>query len=201
MAEPSSWLLEPLPLWTLLFLGVVPGVIAHARGRPVVTWCIYGLSAALFAWPLVVVPTVHALLVHPRGRFMTKEQRERQRRADALALIKEPGLRTFPSRVTELRRLSPAGVDRRRYVYEHIKPGDVIELVRESSHPRNGRATAYYHRGTHLGYVPRRQSWVADALDDGLRLAVIVERVRMSWFRRQRARSVHTCLVIFYDGH
>src|SRR5215469_10785366 len=34
----TSWLLEPLPLWTLFFLGAVPAVIAHARGRPVVAW-------------------------------------------------------------------------------------------------------------------------------------------------------------------
>ena len=199
MPEPSaSWLLEPLPLWTLFFLGAVPAAIAHTRGRHVVAWCIYGLSATLFAWPLVVVPTVHALLVHPPSRFMTKEQRERQRRADALALIREPSLLTFASRIIELRRPSPTGVDRRRYVYERIKPGDAIELVREPDHPRNRRATAYYHRGVHLGYVPRRQSWVADALDDGLRLAVIVAKVKMSWFRSRRARSVHTCFIIFH---
>lgn len=199
--DAVSWLLGPLPLWMLLSLGAVPAVIAHARRQHFVPWCIYGFAAALFAWPLVVVPTVHALLARPRSRVASKQDRERRRRADALALIKERSLRTYASRVTELRRLSPAGVDRRRYVYEFIRPGDALELVREPGHPRNKRATAYHHRGVHLGYLPRRQSWVADALDDGLRLAVIVEKVKMSWFRRRRARAVRTCLVILYDGH
>ncbi len=200
--EIASWLLlESLPLAMLLFLATVPAAIAHARGKRFVIWWIYGVAAALFAWPLVVVPTVHALLTRPRLRFMSKEDRERQRRADALALIKEPSMRTYPSRIKELRLPSPAGVDRRRYVYGFVRPGDALELVREAVAPRNAHATAYYHRGVHLGYVPRRQSWVAEALDDGLRLAVIVEKVSMSWFRRRRARSVRTRLVILYDGH
>ncbi len=197
----SRMLVEWLPLAMLLFLGTVPAAIAHARGKRFVVWWIYGAAAALFAWPLVVVPTLHALLIRPRLRFMSKEDRERRRRADALALIKEPSLRTYASRIKELRHPSPAGVDRRRYVYRFIRPGDALELVREANITRNAHATAYYHRGIHLGYVPKQQSWVAEALDDGLRLAVIVEKVRMGWFRRSRARSVRTRLVILYDGN
>jgi hypothetical protein len=193
------WLLRPLPIWLLLFVGALPAVIAHVRQRPVTSWYLYGVGCSLFAWPLVVVPTVHALVIRPR--FMSKEARERRRRADALALIREPGLRTYPSRITDLRRPSPGGLDRRRYVYGVIRPGDALELAREPGHPRNRRATAYYHRGIHLGYVPRNQSWVADALDDGLRLAVIVEHINRSWIFRRRARSVRTRLVILYDGH
>jgi len=176
----------------------VPAAIAQARGRRLVIWLVYGVAAALFAWPLVLVPTVHALFTRPRLRFISKEDRERRRRADALALIREPSLQTYGSRVKELRRTSPAGVDRRRYVYASIQPGDALELVREAAPARNAHATAYYHRGVHLGYVPKGQSWVAEALDDGLRLAVIVEQVRMSWFRR-RARSVQTRLVMLRD--
>lgn len=196
----SSWLSpEWLTLPVSLFLGTVPAAIARARGQRLVIWWIYGLAAALFAWPLVVVPTVHALMSRPRSRFST-EDRERQRRADALALINEPSMRTYPSCIKQLRRLSPAGVDRRRYVSASIRPGDALELVREAGAPRNRLATAYYHRGVHLGYVPKQQSWVAEALDDGLRFAVIVEDVRMGWFRRRRARSVQTRLIMFSDG-
>jgi hypothetical protein len=199
--EIASWLpLEWLPLGLLVCVGTVPAAIAQARGRRLVVWLIYGVAAALFAWPLVLVPTVHALFTRPRLRFISKEDRERRRRADALALIREPSLQTYGSRVKELRRTSPAGVDRRRYVYASIQPGDALELVREAAASRNAHATAYYHRGVHLGYVPKGQSWVAEALDDGLRLAVIVERVRMSWFRR-RARSVRTRLVMLRDRH
>jgi hypothetical protein len=198
----TSWLPpELLLLAMVLFLGTVPAAVAYARGQRLVIWWIYGVAAALFAWPLVVVPTVHALLTRPHLRFMSKEDRERQRRACGLALINEPSVRTYPSCIKELRRLSPAGVDRRRYVYAFIRSGDALELVRETDSPQKLHATAYYHRGVHLGYVPRRQSWVAEALDDGLRLAVIVEKVRMSWFRRRRARSVQTRVVMVYDGH
>lgn len=197
--EIASWLpLEWIPLGLLVCVGTVPAAIAQARGRRLVIWLIYGVAAALFAWPLVLVPTVHALFTRPRLRFISKEDRERRRRADALALIREPSLQTYGSRVKELRRTSPAGVDRRRYVYASIQPGDALELVREAAPARNAHATAYYHRGVHLGYVPKGQSWVAEALDDGLRLAVIVEQVRMSWFRR-RARSVQTRLVMLRD--
>src|SRR5262249_14167433 len=122
-------------------------------------------------------------------------------RADALALLREPSVLSYPSHIKQLRRPSPAGVNRRRYVYGFIKPGDALELVREFNHPRNKRAVAYYHRGVHLGYVPKHQRWVADALDEGLRLAVIGEKVKMSWLFRQRARSVHTRLLVFSDGH
>jgi hypothetical protein len=193
------WLARPLPFWTLLCLAALPALVAGLRRRHIAPWYLYGVGCALFAWPLVVVPALHALLIHPR--FLSKEDRARQRRADALALLREPSVRSYPSRITDLRRPSPAGVNRRRYVYGFIKPGEALELVRELGHPRNRRAVAYYHRGVHLGYVPRRQRWVADALDDGLRLAVIVENVKMSWVFRRRARSVRTCLVVFYDGH
>jgi hypothetical protein len=194
-----SWLLRPLPIWMMLFLGALPALIAHFRRHPIAPWCAYGFGCAAVAWPLVALPTVHALLTRPSST--TQQDRERQRRADALALLREPSVRSYPSRIVELRRPSPAGVDRRRYVYAYIRPGEALELVRERGDSRRQAVVAYKHRGTHLGYVPKRQRWVADALDDGLRLAVIVETVKMGWLRRRRARSVRTRLIIFYDGH
>ena len=189
------WLLWPLPM--LLLLAALPAGVAGARGRHLTPWYAYGLGCALIAWPLVVLPTLHAFLIRPR--FLTPQERERQRRADALALLREPSVPSYPSRIKELRRPSPAGVNRRRYVYGFVKPGDALELVREFDHPRNQRAVAYYHRGVHLGYVPKHQRWVVDALDDGLRLAVIVVKVKTSWLSRRRARSVHTRLLVFRD--
>jgi hypothetical protein len=190
-------LLWPLPM--LVFLAALPAAVAGVRGRHLTPWYVYGLGCALVGWPLVAVPTLHAFLIRPR--LLSQEERERQRRADALALLREPGIRSYPSRIKELRRLSLAGVNRRRYVHGFIKPGDALELVRELDHPRNQRAVAYYDRGVYLGYVPKHQRWVADALDDGLRLAVIVEKIKMSWLSPRRARSVHTRLVVLYDGH
>src|SRR3979490_2145256 len=144
---------RPLPIWLLPVFAALRGVVAGVRQRQMAPWYFYGFGCALFAWPLVVVPALHALLIRPR--FMSKEDRQRQRRADALALLEEPSIPSSPSPIHELRRRSPAGVDRRRYVYGYIKAGEALELVREYEHPRNRCAVAYYHRGIHLGYVPK----------------------------------------------
>ena len=59
-------------------------------------------------------------------------QNEQRRRADALALVAEGSVRSYPSWIAELKRKSPASsIDRRRYAYEHIRPGEALELVRE----------------------------------------------------------------------
>jgi HIRAN domain len=139
-----------------------------------------------------------ALAARPHG---TPEQaRQRQRRADALALLTESSVRSYPSWIAELRRKSPAGIDRRRYAYEHIAPGEPLELVREPANQNDDHAVAYVHRGVHLGYVPRRHRWIAEALDDGLRLAAIAETVRIGWIFRGRAKFVGTRIVVLYDG-
>jgi hypothetical protein len=84
------------------------------------------------------------------------QHRQWQRRADALALLTEGSVRSYPSWIAELRRKSPTGIDRRHYAYENIRPGEALELVRETADQNNNHAVAYHHRGVHLGYVPRR---------------------------------------------
>ena len=127
------------------------------------------------------------------------QHQQRQRRADALALLTESSVRSYPSWIAELRRKSPTGIDRRHYAYEHIRPGEALELVRETTNQKN-HAVAYHHRGVHLGYVPRRHHWIARALDDGLRLAAIAETVKIGWIFRHRAKFVGTRIVVLYDG-
>jgi len=114
-------------------------------------------------------------------------------------LLTESSVRSYPSWIAELRRKSPTGIDRRHYAYEHIRPGEALELVREPAN-RKKHAVAYHHRGVHLGYVPRRHHWIARALDDGLRLAAIAETVKMGWIFRHRAKFVGTRIVVLYDG-
>jgi hypothetical protein len=130
----------------------------------------------------------------------TSEHSSRRRRADALALIAEESVRSYPSWVVELDGESSLGIDRRRYAYEHLGPGEALELVREPTDPRNDRAVSYYHRAVHLGYAPKRHHWIAAALDDGLRLAVIVEKIKVGWIARRRAKFVGTRIIIIYDG-
>jgi HIRAN domain len=124
----------------------------------------------------------------------------RRRRADALALVAEESVLSYPSWIAELDRESSNGIDRRSYAYEHLGPGEALELVRERTDSRSDHAVSYYHRTAHLGYVPKRHHWIAAALDDGVRLAVIVEKVRVGWIVRRRAKFVGTRIVIIYDG-
>jgi hypothetical protein len=58
---------------------------------------------------------------------------------------------------------------------------------------------AYCHRGVHLGYVPKGQRWIAEALDDGLRLTAIAEEVKTGWIFRRRAKFVGTRIVILNE--
>jgi hypothetical protein len=49
---------------------------------------------------------------------------------------------------------------------DRIGPGEALELVREPANRSNDHAVAYCHRGVHLDYVPKRQRWIPEALDD-----------------------------------
>jgi hypothetical protein len=131
---------------------------------------------------------------------MSEQISRRRRRADALALLAEDSVRSYPSWIAELSRKSPAGIDRRRYAHEHLAAGEALELVRESTSPTSEHAVSYRHRAVHLGYVPKRHHWIAEALDDGLRLAVIVENVQVGLIFRWRAKFVGTRIVVLYDG-
>ena len=141
---------------------------------------------------------IHVLLV--RRRDSSKPSPQEQRRAGALGLLAESSVRSYPSWIVDLKRKSPTGLDRRRYAYEHIGPGEALELVREPANRSNDQAVAYCHRGVHLGYVPKRQRWIAEALDDGLCLAAVAVEVKIGWIARRRAKFVGTRIVVLNDG-
>jgi HIRAN domain len=188
-----QWLQQLSPL-SALVAGFVPAVIARLQGRPVIRWYLYGFVCALVAWPLVALPTAHLLLVRPRP--VSPELLRKQRRAQAMALFAEGSVQSYPSWIAGLRRKSPAGVDRRRYAYEHLAPGEALELVPEPANQPDDHAVIYYHRGMQLGYVPKRHRWVAEAIDDGHRLVAIVDKVKTGVFLRRRAKFVSTRIAI-----
>ena len=66
-------------------------------------------------------------------------------------------------------------------MYEHLEPGEALVLFRERAEPGDKHAVSYRHGDVHLGYVPGRHRWIADAIDDGLRLFAIVETVKTGW--------------------
>jgi hypothetical protein len=192
-----QWLqqLSPLPAFAA---GFAPAVIARFKRRPMITWYLYGFVCALVAWPLVALPTAHVLLLRPRAA--SPELVRKQRRAQAMALFAEGSVRCYPSWIAGLRRKSPAGVNRRRYAFDHLGPGEALELVREPGNQRDHHAVVYYHRGVHLGYVPKRHRWVPDAIDDGHRVAAIVDNVKIGGLLRRRAKFVSTRIAILDSG-
>ena len=143
-------------------------------------------------------PAIHALLVRPYGKL--EQISPQRRRASALALLKEESVRSYPSWIAELRRKSPAGIERCRYACKHLGPGEALVLVRERPEADDEHAVSYRHRDVHLGYVPRRHRWIADAIDDGLRLFAIVETVKTGWVSRQRAKFISTRSIVLGDG-
>jgi hypothetical protein len=194
-----QWLQQNWPIWIAFILGLIPALIAEVKGRSKTLWYVYGVACALIFWPLVTLPTAHALFVQRRNGRSGHIGRQR-RRTDALALLAEESVRSYPSWISELSRKSPDGVDRRRYAYEHLAAGEALELVRGPANPSSDHAVSYYHRAVHLGFVPKQHRWIAEALDDGLRLAVIVDNVRLGWIFRRRAKFVGTRIIVLYDG-
>src|SRR5262249_28682736 len=172
--------------------------LARRKQRPMMSWYLSGFVCALLAWPAVALPAIHAILVRAYGK--PEQVSQQRRRASALALLREESVRSYPSWIAELRGKSPAGIERCCYAYQQLGPGEALFLVRERAEPGDEHAVSYRHRDVHLGYVPRRHRWVADAIDDGLRLLAIVETVKTAWFFRKRARFVGTRIIILSDG-
>ncbi len=117
-----EWLPQLQRIGVALAIGCFPTLIARWKRRPMTPWYLYGFVCALLAWPAVALPAIHALLVRPCGK--PEQPSQQRRRASALALLKEESVRSYPSWIAELRGKSPAGIDLRRYAYEHLGPGE-----------------------------------------------------------------------------
>jgi hypothetical protein len=100
--------------WLAFVLAFIPPLIAEMKGRRRTRWYLYGLACTLLAWPLLSLPTTHVLLLR-RWNGMSEQLSLKRRRANALALLSEDSVRSYPSWIAELSHKSPAGVDRRRY--------------------------------------------------------------------------------------
>src|SRR6266853_1592100 len=128
-----EWLPQLQRIGVALVIGFVPALIARWKRCPMTPWYLYGFVCALLAWPAVALPAIHALLVRPHGK--PEQISQQRRRASALALLKEESVRSYPSWIAELKGKSPAGIELRRYAYEHLEPGEALVLVRERADP------------------------------------------------------------------
>ncbi len=74
-------------------------------------------------------------------------------------------------------------------VWERLRVGDSLALVREPHNPYDEQAVALYWQGVKLGYVPRVENTaVAQMLDRGERLSATIVQLRESrdpWQRVQ----------------
>ena len=72
-------MLQLSPIWIALAGGLVPALIAAFKRRAMTRWYLYGFACTLVAWPLLALPTIHALLVWRHD--IPKLSPQRQRRA------------------------------------------------------------------------------------------------------------------------
>jgi hypothetical protein len=193
-----EWLLQLQPIGVALVLGFVPALIARWKRRRMTPWYLYGLVCALLAWPAVALPAIHALLVR---RYGNSEQISPQRRRPARWPCSK-------RRVCGPTRVGSPNCDANRPSGSSVAAMRVSTLdrarrscsFRERAEAGDEHAVSYRHRDVHLGYVPRRHRWIADAIDDGLRLIAIVETVKTGWVFRQRAKFVGTRIIVLHDS-
>jgi hypothetical protein len=66
-------------------------------------------------------------------------------------------------------------------LWDEMKVGDALELVREPDNPHDANAVRVEWRGYQLGYVPRRENAdVARQIDRGSRVKARISRLQMS---------------------
>jgi hypothetical protein len=64
-------------------------------------------------------------------------------------------------------------------LWDQLRTGDRLELVREENNPHDRRAIAVLWQGHKLGYLPRAENdAVSDAMDRGHRLEARIGRLR-----------------------
>src|SRR5258708_26746537 len=93
-----EWLPQLQRIGVALVIGFVPALIARFKRRPMTPWYLYGFLCALLAWPAVALPAIHALLVLGKPEQFS----QKRRRANALALLREESVRSYPSWIAEL---------------------------------------------------------------------------------------------------
>lgn len=101
-------------------------------------------------------------------------------------------MRSYPSWIAGLQYRAPDGTDRTKYC-AGLSPGTALRLMREPSNPHDDNAVSFHHGARHLGYVPRKHSWVGRAMDEGKSLECEIIEIELSGsvFSR-RAEHVET---------
>ena len=97
--------------------------------------------------------------------------------------------RTYSSWITGLRYPGPDGTNRQKYCCS-LRSGTVVRLVREPENQYSDLAVGVKYQDRHLGYIPDRHAWIADAIDEGKILTCTVSRIETVGFFFPRAKYV-----------
>lgn len=104
-------------------------------------------------------------------------------------------MRSYPSWIAGLRYRGPDGTKRGNYCLR-LREGDRLDLVPEPNNKHDQDAIAIKHNGRHLGYVPSRHQWVAEALAEGRQLSCVVARMEKEGWLFQRVSFVGVRITI-----
>lgn len=120
-------------------------------------------------------------------RALTEEQE---------AIVRAKGNRAYPCAIAGL---GHPGADGRLrgQVVATLPVGAVLRLRPEPDNPADPDAVGVWRGETHLGYVPRRAAWVAEAIDEGDNLAAVLARVETFADGAVRARMI---ILVLSDG-
>lgn len=84
--------------------------------------------------------------------------------------------RHYPSWVAGLHFPDQNGIDRGLYCAQ-IKIGDEIKMVREPENPHDPKAVGLWHKSQHIGYIPMKHEWIAEAIDEKRRIGAVAREV------------------------
>ena len=106
-------------------------------------------------------------------------------------------MRSYPSWIAGIQYPSPDGTDRATYC-AGLAIGSALRLKPEPDNAYDESAVALHHENRHVGYVPRRHSWVGDAINEGkvLECCVVDIEIAGGFLRRRRAEHVETRITI-----
>lgn len=112
-------------------------------------------------------------------------------------------MRSYPSWIAGLKHPAPDGTDRGAYC-AGLAEGSLLNMIPEPTNKFDSDAVALHHNGKHLGNIPQRHAWVAEAIGEGkvLECAVIeVEVTGGGIFSKRRAEHVETRISVVANVH
>ena len=107
-------------------------------------------------------------------------------------------MRSYSSWIAGLRYRGPDGTNRGRYC-RSLRVGTRLQLIPEPTNRHSSNAVAVMHQNRHLGYIPDRHSWIADAIAEGKQLACDIDRIEIQGLLFRRATFVGLRVTIDSD--